>query len=125
MLRLDFSHREFDRMELSVEQLAAIIASDREAMLVTQEGTGFVHFSDASSPHVTAQQQMYVNNLYVLPDRRRKGIGTRLMQAAFEWGREHGLTGVRLHVWRKNTAAREFYAGLGFEPVGEALEREL
>ncbi|MBP88716.1 MAG: hypothetical protein CMJ64_18720 [Planctomycetaceae bacterium] len=125
MLRLDFGHREYDGMELSVEQLDAIIASEHEAMIMTDKPLGFVHVSDANSPHATASHRMYVNNLYVFPHGRRKGVGTRLMYSAFDWGREREMTSVRLHVWSKNAAASEFYAVLGFEQVGDAREREL
>ena len=125
MLRLDFRHREFDRLDLSVGQLRSIIASEHEVMLMIDRAIGFVHASDSNSPYATAQDQMYLNNLYVIEEARRIGCGTQLMLAAFDWGRERGMSRIRLHVWSENNAARKFYGRLGFKPVGNGLERDL
>ena len=53
-----------------------------------------------------------------------RGIGRRLMQAALDHAREHGILSVRLLQDSYNTASMSLYASLGFdvrEPVGLML----
>jgi len=54
-----------------------------------------------------------LDDLYLLPDQRRLGIGSRLLQAV----REAHPDGVTLHVFQANTQARAFYAWHGFREV--------
>lgn len=49
------------------------------------------------------------------PDRRQRGIGRRLMGAAEDWLRQQGCPRIRLMVRGDNTAARGFYAALGYD----------
>lgn len=55
----------------------------------------------------------YVTSVYVVPAYRRRGIGQALMEAAQEYGREHGLQRLEL---RTSEQGRSLYAALGFEP---------
>lgn len=60
---------------------------------------------------------VYVQDLYVAPDRRGHGLGRRLLGAvrahAAAWGADHLL----LMVDQSNAAARSFYDRLGFRPM--------
>ncbi|MFG3113546.1 GNAT family N-acetyltransferase [Streptomyces sp. NPDC048197] len=55
-----------------------------------------------------------LDQLYLRPDLRRTGIGSRLLGAA----REHSPGGLTLHVFQLNAEARAFYAHHGFRVVG-------
>lgn len=44
----------------------------------------------------------------------RLGIGRALIEAAQAWARDRGLENLTLHTGACNTAARAFYAALGF-----------
>jgi ribosomal protein S18 acetylase RimI-like enzyme len=55
-----------------------------------------------------------IHDLYVAPAHRRRGVATRLLAAALEWGAEQGARTVWLHVETDNTPALAFYDGLGF-----------
>lgn len=54
-----------------------------------------------------------LDQLYLRPDVRRTGIGSRLLAAA----QRHRPDGLTLHVFQLNTAARAFYAHHGFRVV--------
>jgi GNAT superfamily N-acetyltransferase len=60
---------------------------------------------------------VYVQDLYLAPDRRGKGLGRRLLGAvraqAAGWDADHLL----LMVDRSNSAARSFYDRMGFRPM--------
>jgi len=45
---------------------------------------------------------------------RRRGIGTALVESAVGWGREAGLSELRLEVFEANTPAVALYRKLGF-----------
>jgi len=51
-----------------------------------------------------------LEHLYLLPDVRREGIGTRLMNEV----KHHSPNGVTLHVFRQNIDALAFYERHGF-----------
>jgi GNAT superfamily N-acetyltransferase len=55
-----------------------------------------------------------VEDLYVRPDVRRRGIGRALMDAARERCRSRGVSYVEVQV--DEEGAEEFYARLGYEP---------
>jgi GNAT superfamily N-acetyltransferase len=48
---------------------------------------------------------------------RGKGIGTRLMEAVFDWARAQGFRSVSLEVVDTNPLARRLYERLGFAPI--------
>lgn len=56
----------------------------------------------------------YLEELYVVPDRRREGHGRALMEAAMSTARERGATTIELGTAADDRAARALYEGLGF-----------
>jgi len=56
----------------------------------------------------------YLEELFVVPDRRGQGIGRALVNAAIELAREHGATEMSLGTGEDDIAARALYESLGF-----------
>jgi len=56
---------------------------------------------------------LYLDELHVLAEYRRRGIGHALMDAAIELARAQGLHGIRLLTRPDNRAARSFYEAIG------------
>lgn len=56
----------------------------------------------------------YLEELYVVPDRRGEGHGRGLMDTALETARERGATSMELGTSLDDTAARGLYESLGF-----------
>jgi RimJ/RimL family protein N-acetyltransferase len=54
----------------------------------------------------------------VAPERRRQGIGARLLEACIEFGKTAGAHKITLQVWPHNDAARALYRRYGFEEEG-------
>jgi len=57
----------------------------------------------------------WVYYLAVAPDRRREGLGRKLMDAAEAWLRDRGAPKLQLMVRTSNEAALGFYEALGLE----------
>ena len=62
--------------------------------------------------------------LVTRPDARRRGYGTRVLQALLHEGYTRGLDGYWLLVTASNTGARELYARTGFTAAGRYLYRQ-
>ncbi len=58
--------------------------------------------------------ECYVAELYVVPERRREGIGRALMQAAIDEARSRGADFMDLNTSEDDVAARHLYDSLGF-----------
>jgi ribosomal protein S18 acetylase RimI-like enzyme len=75
----------------------------------------------------------YLEELYVVPDRRDEGLGQALMEAAMDTARSMGAGYMDLGTAETDTAARALYEKLGFDnhegkpdgPVNYFYEREL
>lgn len=83
---------------------------------------------------LTGAPTCYLEELYVVPDRRGEGHGRALMDAAFDLARGRGATTMELGTATNDTAARGLYETLGFtnlekpgDPATQMLyyEREL
>jgi ribosomal protein S18 acetylase RimI-like enzyme len=58
--------------------------------------------------------ECYVAELYVVPPRRRQGLGRALMEAAIQVARQRGADTMDIGVDEPDTAARRLYESLGF-----------
>jgi ribosomal-protein-alanine N-acetyltransferase len=66
--------------------------------------------------HVT--DELHVLNVATRPDRRRRGIGRKVMGEAISYGLKNAVKHVLLEVRRSNRAAIAMYRGLGFFAMG-------
>jgi ribosomal protein S18 acetylase RimI-like enzyme len=81
----------------------------------------------------TQALECYLAELYVVPGRRRRGLGRALLQAAMTVARSRGADHMDLGTSDSDVAARALYESLGFSnregkrdgPVNYFYEREL
>jgi ribosomal protein S18 acetylase RimI-like enzyme len=81
----------------------------------------------------TEALECYLAELYVVPERRGRGLGRALLQAAIECARAQGADRMDLGTGEDDVAARALYESLGFSnregkpdgPVNYFYEREL
>ena len=62
--------------------------------------------------------EIHINNVAILPERRGQGMGTALMQRVFEEARQLGARRATLEVRASNQGARRLYERLGFSVGG-------
>jgi ribosomal protein S18 acetylase RimI-like enzyme len=72
----------------------------------------------------TGEPICYVEELYVVPDRRREGHGRALMMGAMQFARDQGATTIELTTATSDTAARGLYESLGFTNLEKAGQPE-
>ena len=65
--------------------------------------------------YVRPMLRLHIHDVAVAEKVRRHGVGRALFREAERLGRSLGASRIQLSVWAFNTAAREFYASLGFE----------
>jgi len=75
--------------------------------------------------HFTGETDAYVGELVVAEGMERRGVGTQLMRAAEEWGRQRGLKHLTLETGAANSRARAFYASLQYEEEDVRLTKKL
>ena len=63
---------------------------------------------------LTGKPTCYLEELYVVPDRRGEGHGLELMRTAMRVARERGATTIELGTAVGDVQARRLYEGLGF-----------
>jgi GNAT superfamily N-acetyltransferase len=105
-------------LELARQFLMARIRHGESIVLMALEAEdsalGFAQlyrsFSSASAAPI-----LILNDLFVRPDARRKGVGTLLLGAAVEYGRKSGAMRMTLSTEIANTAAQALYEAQGWK----------
>jgi ribosomal protein S18 acetylase RimI-like enzyme len=80
---------------------------------------GYVQFGALSLPMEAAStMDRELRRLYVHPGYQRRGIGSRLMEAALAHPQLKEARSIYLDVWERNHDAQRFYRRYGFEVAG-------
>jgi putative acetyltransferase len=108
--------------DLLAEMVAAALLDDGPALiLVARDGgrpVGVAYLSFVSSLE-RGGRICWLEELYVLPERRGQGIGSRLVQATLDVARERACLSTELEVESSHARAAHLYRRAGFR----ALER--
>ena len=66
-----------------------------------------------------------LDNIYVLPEYRRRGIAAKLFDEVEAWSRERGAVRLELHTWDFNKGAIAMYTAMGMTPQRYVFEKKL
>ena len=108
------------------EHVTHHVVGDR--IFVARDGDvliGFVQFSTELGTYRMDVDRGVVETLYVVPDRRGQGIGSRLLEEAEAALAEEGTTTVSLEVMAANEDARRFYRAHGYDVHRVGMEKPL
>jgi ribosomal protein S18 acetylase RimI-like enzyme len=120
-------------VEELTETIARLIGGDEITVLLAgdrPDGLSLFRFR----PGIwSAGAETYLQELYVIPQLRGRGIGRALLEATIEVARECGADGIDLNTGESDTAARALYESMGFtnregSPDGPSMlfyEREI
>jgi ribosomal protein S18 acetylase RimI-like enzyme len=119
--------------DVIAERAAPLIENGEVVVLFAGEGPdGFAQLRFRPSLY-TGALDVYIEELYVVPELRGRGIGRALLEAAMDHARERGAAHIELTTSEDDVAARSLYASAGFTnreggPDGPAMlyyERDL
>lgn len=99
--------REFLQQRLSQSQSTVLLAQ------LDGAAAGFTQLYPLFSSVRTAPLWL-LNDLYVAPQARRRGVAQGLLQAAAEFARAQGAAGLMLETARDNAPARALYRAAGW-----------
>jgi ribosomal protein S18 acetylase RimI-like enzyme len=134
---LDDFNREYDDPTPGAEALARrvrmLLAGGETAVLLAGPGPDGLALLRFRPSLWSEALECYLAELYVVPDRRGRGLGRALMDAAIEYARARGADRMDLGTSEDDVAARGLYESLGFTnregrpdgPVMLFYEREL
>ncbi len=106
---------------LSIPCFERFVAED--VVLIAELGcrvVGYIQFGAVEMPaNVASRADRELRRVYVDPEFQGRGVGTLLMDAAFDHPLLREAGDVYLDVWQKNERAQRFYRQYGFEVIGE------
>lgn len=65
-----------------------------------------------------AGRALWIEELYVTPKGRRKGLGRLLVEHLLDWAEDNDIRGIDLEAYQGNTPASILYRSLGFHRLG-------
>jgi ribosomal protein S18 acetylase RimI-like enzyme len=115
------------------ERVRRLMAEDELTVLVAGDGPDGLAVMRFRPAIWTEALECYLAELYVVPGRRRQGLGRALMEAALDVARDRGADFMDLNTGEDDVAARALYERLGFSnregradgPVNHYYERKL
>jgi GNAT superfamily N-acetyltransferase len=115
------------------ERVRLLLSEGRTAILLGGAGPHGVAVLRFRPSIWTKGLECYLAELYVVPDRRRQGLGRALMEAAIDLARREGADHMDLGTGEDDVVARALYESLGFSnregrpdgPINYFYEREL
>lgn len=114
--------------ERTDEFFQSIFDSDTQDILVADiggEAVGFVHVMIIPQKKVSClkpQSVVYMQDLCVRQDMRNGGIGSKLVRAAKDYGKEKGVDFIRTQVFPGNVDGMRFYERNGFCEMMKTIE---
>lgn len=128
---------EYDDPTPGVEKLTGfcrqLLEADEMTVLLGGDGPDALALLRLRRSPWTAEPEAYLQELYVAPPMRGRGIGRALLEATMDAARAAGATGIDLNTGETDTAARALYESCSFtnresQPDGPMMlfyEREL
>jgi len=101
-------------MDFLVGRCRELLASEEMTVVLGDQpplGLGVLFFRPSLW---SAGMEVYLAELYVVPEHRDRGIGTAIMATAMELARERGGTDMQIGVDEPDVDTRRFYERLGF-----------
>ncbi len=108
--------------EVLTERIERLLQRDDAAILVAGDGPDGLALLTFRAGVWDPGPVTLLEELYVRPKLRNRGIGTELLHAAFAAAREHGSTTFEIHVDEEDVDAQRFYERHGVKPVEPGRE---
>ena len=114
---MNFSPK-FLKLETSVRWIDKTYKNKLKDILVAEDKgkiVSFLLYIYRPKGKVFAENYFYIEDLFVTPEYRGRGIGKKLMNLVEEEAKKRGIKKLRLSSKVKNTPANTLYKGLGYK----------
>lgn len=108
-------------LELSQALLKARLQADESKVVLALDDelgvVGFMQFYplfDSLADHISAAKVMLLNDLFVTPQARGRGVAAALLAFAKEWAQQEGFAYLFLETAKTNLTAQKLYAAQGW-----------
>ena len=88
-------------------------------------GFSEIFIRNTTVPYIIPERRLVINNIYIDPNYRRRGLASLLLEHIQLFARKHHITTLELEVASVNTAAQRLYARFGFTPRTITMEQRL
>jgi ribosomal protein S18 acetylase RimI-like enzyme len=112
--------------------LENLISANEGELFVAEEDGAFVGYAAGfvlrdENPAETEDSNVcgYINDVYVVPHRRGRGIASLLLRAVEKFLHAKGMTRLRINTLVDNESAKRAYVKHGFEPYEVMMEKRL
>jgi len=111
------------------KHILSVYEEDENQILIAENDGKIVGFIKikilVTHPLVSNIKCSLISDMYVLPEFRRKGIASTLMNRVFEYVKSKGVTHVRLNVMESNIPAYNLYEKMGFVDYSIIMMKQL
>ena len=118
-----------DALERWTNDFAHWVGDEQYRVFVAERDGDLVGFITAClwepSPIYAGPQEVYINELYVVPEARGQGGGRRLVEAVKTWAETFPAQRLRLGVLAANAEGRAFWERLHAQPLSVTLTMAL
>ena len=115
-----------------IAQIRELIRTKQRIYLLARLDGEFCGYLEGRLAVVDAAETLYIHrrfakveNLYTLPDYRRRGVARKLMDTFMHYAAERGFASVELQVLGANEDAIAFYQSMGFGVQQMTLEKQI
>ena len=128
---VEFQPEHFVHGERDEDFFYNIFNSDNQDIIVAEEDKrilGFAHvmiLEQKKIPCLKPERVIYLQDLDVSEEIRSQGIGTKLIDACKDYGKENGADFMRTQVFPQNTRGINFYERAGFSEKMKTIETYL
>ena len=116
----------------NADQLKEIISNDKAPVFVCVDENGTVmghafciHKQELDDNVLTDIKTLYIDDICVDENHRRKGVGEALYEHVVNYAKENGFYNITLNVWNCNPGAMSFYEAMGLKPMKVCMEQIL
>jgi GNAT superfamily N-acetyltransferase len=112
-------------------RLREIIGSPDSTVLVAEDESKIVGLSELyirEDEHLRdrlARRYCHLQSMFVARERRRTGVGRRLLAASEAWAKSHDVSELRLDTWEFPEGPLGFYERCGYRTFRRSLARDL
>ena len=112
-------------VSVALDSLSSRKMDDEVFILTDGEVRKGLLWLGTSRDQYNAESVGYVLGIYVIPELRRKGIGSELIGCAETWCKDKGLLMMQLDVGEANSPAMSMYDSLGYRRRSSVLTKQL